>query len=63
MRYWSTFSRLQRYGERSLVQLLPCTAAVHARADAAERADRAILERALRTILDTFEQRDAELGA
>lgn len=62
VRYWSIFSRLPRYGERSLVLHAALHDAVHARdADAAERADRAILERALHTILDTFEQPDAEL--
>jgi DNA-binding GntR family transcriptional regulator len=63
VRYWSIFSRLPRYGERSLVLHAALHDAVHAGdADAAERADRAILDRALHTILDTFEQPDAELA-
>jgi DNA-binding GntR family transcriptional regulator len=63
VRYWSIFSRLPRYGERSLVLHAALHDAVHARdADAAERADRLILERALLTILDTFEQPEAELA-
>lgn len=57
MRYWSIFARLPAYGEGSLVQHAALHDAVHARdAAGAERADRAILERALRTILETFEQ-------
>jgi DNA-binding GntR family transcriptional regulator len=56
VRYWSIFGRLPHYGAGSLVQHAVLHAAVHAGdADVAERADRAILERALRTILDTFE--------
>jgi DNA-binding GntR family transcriptional regulator len=63
VRYWSIFSRLPRYGERSLVLHAALHEAAHASdADAAERADRAILERALHAILDTFEQPDTELA-
>jgi DNA-binding GntR family transcriptional regulator len=63
VRYWSIFSHLPRYGEGSLVQHAALHEAAHARdANAAQRADRAILERALHAILDTFEQPDAELA-
>ncbi|HEY5057508.1 MAG TPA: GntR family transcriptional regulator [Gaiellaceae bacterium] len=63
VRYWSIFSRLPRYGEGSLLQHAALHDAVHARdGDAAEHADRAILERALHAILDTFEQPNAELA-
>jgi DNA-binding GntR family transcriptional regulator len=63
VRYWSIFSRLPRYGERSLVLHAMLHDAVHAGdGDAAERADRVILERALLTILDAFEQPEAELA-
>ena len=57
VRYWSIFARLPRYGPR-LARAAPRTSthAVHAGdGEAAERADRLILERALHEIVDTFE--------
>jgi DNA-binding GntR family transcriptional regulator len=56
IRYWSVLARLPHYGRASLVHHAPLHAAVRAGdAAAAEAADRAILERALREILATFE--------
>jgi DNA-binding GntR family transcriptional regulator len=61
VRYWSIFARLAHYGEGSLALHTVLHDAVHAGdADGAEHADRTILERALRTILDTFEQTSSE---
>jgi DNA-binding GntR family transcriptional regulator len=56
LRYWSVFARLPRYSVGSLEYHQRLHEAVHARdAEAAESADRAILERALRALLSTFE--------
>jgi DNA-binding GntR family transcriptional regulator len=58
VRYWSIFARLPQYGHLSLVQHRVLHQAVRARdGEAAERADRQILERALQVIVDTFEHR------
>jgi DNA-binding GntR family transcriptional regulator len=55
MRYWSIFARLPHYGRGSLAQHRALHEAVHARdGEAAEQADRAILERALHEILLTL---------
>lgn len=55
MRYWSIFARLPHYPRGSLEQHRALHEAVHARdRAAAERADRAILERALHEILLTL---------
>jgi DNA-binding GntR family transcriptional regulator len=56
-RYWSIFARLPHYSRGSLAQHLPLHRAVRAHdAAAAHAADRAILERALGEIADTFEE-------
>jgi DNA-binding GntR family transcriptional regulator len=56
VRYWSIFARLPHYGAGSLVQHAVLHDAVRdGDPDAAEAADRAILERALREIVATFE--------
>jgi DNA-binding GntR family transcriptional regulator len=58
---WRIFARLPRYGEGSLAQHAVLHDAVRAGdGEAAERADRTILERALRAILDTFEHTTPE---
>ena len=55
VRYWSVFARLPHYGRGSLVQHAVLHGAVRAGdGDAAEAADRAILERALGELLATF---------
>jgi DNA-binding GntR family transcriptional regulator len=55
-RYWSIFARLEGYSTGSLEYHSALHEAVRARdARAAEAADRAILERALRALLSTFE--------
>jgi DNA-binding GntR family transcriptional regulator len=55
VRYWSVFARLPHYGRGSLVQHAVLHRAVRAgEGDAAEAADRAILERALGELLATF---------
>jgi DNA-binding GntR family transcriptional regulator len=55
-RYWSIFARLDGYSAGSLEFHRPLHEAVRARDPAgAEAADRAILERALRELLSTFE--------
>jgi DNA-binding GntR family transcriptional regulator len=57
VRYWSIFGRLPHYAAGSLEQHRVLHDAVHARdGHAAERADRAILERALREIVATFDK-------
>ena len=57
VRYWSIFGRLPHYASGSLDQHRALHEAVHARdGDAAEHADRAILQRALREIVATFEK-------
>jgi DNA-binding GntR family transcriptional regulator len=59
-RYWSIFARLPLYSRGSLVQHLPLHEAVVRRdPGAAEAADRAILERALGEIVETFEEAHA----
>jgi len=56
VRYWSIFARLPRYAEISIVQHKALHDAVLlGDGDAAERADRLILERALKEIVATFE--------
>ena len=56
VRYWSIFARLPRYAEISVVQHQALHDAVlRGDGDAAERADRLILERALKEIVATFE--------
>jgi DNA-binding GntR family transcriptional regulator len=60
VRYWSIFARLPHYGRGSLAQHGVLHEAVRAGdGSAAEAADRAILERALREILATFERPQA----
>ena len=55
VRYWSVFARLPHYGGVSLVQHAALHSAVRAGdGEAAEAADRAILERALGELLATF---------
>lgn len=55
VRYWSVFARLPHYGRGSLVQHAVLHGAVRAGdGEAAEAADRAILERALGELLATF---------
>jgi DNA-binding GntR family transcriptional regulator len=55
VRYWSVFARLPHYGRGSLVQHAVLHGAVRdGNGDAAEAADRAILERALGELLATF---------
>ena len=56
VRYWSIFARLPRYAEISIAQHEALHDAVRAGDGAgAERADRVILERALKEIVATFE--------
>ena len=56
VRYWSIFARLPRYAEISIAQHTALHDAVRAGdGAAAERADRLILERALKEIVATFE--------
>jgi DNA-binding GntR family transcriptional regulator len=56
LRYWSVFARQPGYSAGSLAYHAPLHAAVRARdAAAAEAADRALLERALHTLLSTFD--------
>ena len=56
VRYWSIFARLPRYAEISIVQHKALHDAVRlGDGAAAERADRLILERALKEIVATFE--------
>ena len=56
VRYWSIFARLPRYAEISIVQHQVLHEAVRlGDGAAAERADRLILERALKEIVATFE--------
>jgi DNA-binding GntR family transcriptional regulator len=56
-RYWSVFARLPHYSRGSLAQHLPLHEAVRAGdGAAAEAADCAILERALREIVETFDE-------
>ena len=56
VRYWSIFARLPRYAEISIAQHEALHDAVRAGdGAAAERADRLILERALKEIVATFE--------
>lgn len=56
VRYWSIFARLPRYAEISIVQHKALhDAALLGDGAAAERADRLILERALKEIVATFE--------
>ena len=56
VRYWSIFARLPRYAEISIVQHKALHEAVRlGDGAAAERADRLILERALKEIVATFE--------
>jgi DNA-binding GntR family transcriptional regulator len=56
VRYWSVFARLPRYAEISIVQhQVLHDAVLRGDGDAAERADRLILERALKEIVATFE--------
>ncbi|HZW76484.1 MAG TPA: FCD domain-containing protein, partial [Caldimonas sp.] len=58
VRYWSIFARLPLYGQMSLIQHRVLHNAVRARdGQTAEEADRLILERALHTIVETFEHR------
>ena len=58
VRYWSIFARLPLYGQTSLIQHRVLHNAVRARdGQTAEEADRLILERALHTIVETFEHR------
>lgn len=57
VRYWSIFARLPRYAEISIVQHKTLHDAIRlGDGAAAERADRLILERALKEIVATFEQ-------
>jgi DNA-binding GntR family transcriptional regulator len=59
-RYWSIFARLPHYSRGSLAQHLPLHQAVRAGdGAAAEAADHAILERALREIVETFDEAHA----
>src|SRR4029079_1245247 len=56
VRYWSIFARLPRYAEISIVQHGTLHDGIrHGDGAAAERADRLILERALKEIVATFE--------
>jgi len=56
VRYWSIFARLPRYAEISIVQHGTLHDAIrHGDGAAAERADRLLLERALKEIVATFE--------
>jgi DNA-binding GntR family transcriptional regulator len=59
VRYWSIFARLPHYGPGSLAQHAPLHAAVRAGdGAAAERAESAILERALREVVATLEAKE-----
>jgi DNA-binding GntR family transcriptional regulator len=60
VRYWSIFARLPHYGRGSLLQHAPLHDAVKTGdGEAAQRADAAILERALGEIVSTLEAKEA----
>ena len=64
VRYWSIFARLPHYGAGSLVQHAALHEAARLRDPAAaEAASRAILERAMREIVATFEHTSSAVAA